>query len=358
MKTTVTKLTQNQINAHKLANDSESPAVYCGTYGKYNSGSLAGIWIDMTSFGSYSEFMQFCRDYHCDEVDPEIMLQDSQNMPDGLAIMESMSETEYNDILAAWRESQQEQQNSKYTLIDYSEKAVALIGDTKAIKEQLKAIGGRFNPRLSCGAGWIFPKKQIDALQSIIKGEAGELSTNSQNADRSKENKYKNILAEYLEQCADNWHRDFAKKYKIGAVKIAGKYCLIGKDTIETKFCWADEGEDYQEYKHITGTDENLARYFIAANLAPIERLINQLNDLQRKFYAGTQRENECYIYSPCYNWEDKNKPEDIELTAEERKTYLEATQWRYESFKNRLNAYLKRYGTSKLHTWTYWRDA
>lgn len=44
--------------------------------------------------------------------------------------------------------------------VDYSEKAFAIVGDTKAHKAQLKALGGRFNPKLKCGAGWIFSKKR------------------------------------------------------------------------------------------------------------------------------------------------------------------------------------------------------
>ena len=55
-------------------------------------------------------------------------------------------------------------------LIDYSEKALAVIGDTKAVKEQLKQLGGRFNPRLSCGAGWIFSKKRESELKALIAG--------------------------------------------------------------------------------------------------------------------------------------------------------------------------------------------
>lgn len=53
-------------------------------------------------------------------------------------------------------------------LIDYSLKAIALIGDTKSIKEDLKKLGGRFNPRLSCGAGWIFSAKKRSDLESLI----------------------------------------------------------------------------------------------------------------------------------------------------------------------------------------------
>lgn len=53
-------------------------------------------------------------------------------------------------------------------IIDYSEKAIAVIGETKPIKDQLKALGGRFNFRLSCGAGWIFPKTKLEELEAFL----------------------------------------------------------------------------------------------------------------------------------------------------------------------------------------------
>ena len=354
---TVTKLTQEQINAHKLAHDSGNPAVYCGTYGKYNSGSLAGLWIDITSFGSYSEFMQFCRDYHCDEEDPEIMLQDSQNMPDGLAIMESMSETEYNDIITAWEEqstAEQPQEQSKYTIVDYSEKAVALIGDTKEIKDELKKLGGRFNPRLSCGCGWIFSKKQLDALQALISGDAIQTTTAQTN---SRESEYKAMLAELISKTDDKFYKDFWPKYNIGAVKIGDYYYLIEKDTIETKFCWADEGEEYEEYKRITSDEAKLSQYCIAYNLRGIDWRLEDLADPSKKYYYTINRGLTIGLYH-VEPWEEKRNAEDIKLTDEERKEIIKATEWRKAQFEKRLKAYLKRYGTSKLHTWTYWRDA
>jgi len=53
-------------------------------------------------------------------------------------------------------------------LIDYSDRAVAVIGNTKPIKDILKAAGGRFNFRLKCGAGWIFPKTQKEDVKKLI----------------------------------------------------------------------------------------------------------------------------------------------------------------------------------------------
>lgn len=53
-------------------------------------------------------------------------------------------------------------------IIDYSEKAIAVIGDTKPIKDKLKELGGRFNFRLSCGAGWIFPKTKLEEIENFL----------------------------------------------------------------------------------------------------------------------------------------------------------------------------------------------
>ena len=57
-------------------------------------------------------------------------------------------------------------------MVDYSEKAIAVFGDTKAIKEHLKELGGRFNPSLSYNgnkrAGWIFSKKQADKVRELL----------------------------------------------------------------------------------------------------------------------------------------------------------------------------------------------
>lgn len=53
-------------------------------------------------------------------------------------------------------------------IIDYSEKAIAIIGDTKPIKDKLKEIGGRWNNKLSCGAGWIFPKSKLSDIENLL----------------------------------------------------------------------------------------------------------------------------------------------------------------------------------------------
>lgn len=53
-------------------------------------------------------------------------------------------------------------------LVEYSEKAVALYGDTKDFYEELKDLDGYFNAHLHGGVGWVFPKKRIPDLRELL----------------------------------------------------------------------------------------------------------------------------------------------------------------------------------------------
>ena len=89
---------KKEINLQELECERESPALYCGTYGKYNSGNLGGMWVNISTFDSYEDFLNFCKAIHADEEDPELMFQDFANIPDSL-YHESMGEEEFNNLL-------------------------------------------------------------------------------------------------------------------------------------------------------------------------------------------------------------------------------------------------------------------
>ena len=66
-------------------------------------------------------------------------------------------------------------QKTDFIIVDYSLKALALFGDTRPMKEKLKALGGRFNPKLmhegSKKAGWIFSKSKKQELQIFFNNK-------------------------------------------------------------------------------------------------------------------------------------------------------------------------------------------
>lgn len=82
---------------------------------------------------------------------------------------------EYNDKKAErQRNRERESSEAKVEVIKYSERAIALKGEgTKQIKEQLKALGGKFNRYLKSEngifAGWIFSIKKLNEVTELLK---------------------------------------------------------------------------------------------------------------------------------------------------------------------------------------------
>lgn len=54
-------------------------------------------------------------------------------------------------------------------IIEYTEKSIAIQGDTRKYKEDLKKLGGKYNENLKNGPGWIFPKSKLEDLTDFIK---------------------------------------------------------------------------------------------------------------------------------------------------------------------------------------------
>jgi len=81
--------------------------VYVGTYAKYNSGSLAGKWLTLTDYSDQDEFIEACKELHKDEDDPELMFQDTENLPDAL-YSESEIDSEFWEVVNELDDSEDE----------------------------------------------------------------------------------------------------------------------------------------------------------------------------------------------------------------------------------------------------------
>jgi hypothetical protein len=67
-------------------------------------------------------------------------------------------------------------------IINYSDKSIALIGEgSKPYKDRLKELGGKYNPNLTDGAGWIFSKNATDKVESFLKeiGNSAKIGSES-----------------------------------------------------------------------------------------------------------------------------------------------------------------------------------
>ena len=261
------------------------PAVYCGTYKKYNEGSIAGAWVRITDYANGEEVLKACAKLHKDEADPEFMFQDKENFPDWF-YSECMGAKEFDAVIAWWKE------------------------------EQAK------------------PKEKADAL-----------------------------IEEYVKEMGgDDYYREKTSK----VIRLSnGGLMDWEKQSINTRFCFHDEGPDYEFYKSLTSDDDKLKAYFFGENLRDYDRVINGLNG----------KDGKNHEYRLYRNREDKNvwefadfnggnyyyttiRDKSIEMTDPDRLAILQATEELKEKMRKRLETWWKRYGKDKLYLWTYWADA
>jgi len=73
---------QDQTNSDSIYPvDLNPPAIYVGTYGKYNNGSIAGKWLSLDEHDTKEKFYDAARKLHKNEHDPELMFQDFESFP-------------------------------------------------------------------------------------------------------------------------------------------------------------------------------------------------------------------------------------------------------------------------------------
>ena len=111
-------LTKNEIREHAAHYENSNPAVYCGTYAKYNRGSLYGMWIDLSTFETYREFIEFCNRLHADEQDAELMFQDYEHFPSQWYCEGCMGESTF-DKIKAYAELSEEKREAYEAYLTY-----------------------------------------------------------------------------------------------------------------------------------------------------------------------------------------------------------------------------------------------
>lgn len=141
-----------------------------------------------------------------------------------------------------------------------------------------------------------------------------------------------------------------------------GNIITIDKPRIETRFCfgYSDSHYDTKDYDrannmaHHAGTS---ADYFKAENLDTLQHIIDTLNGIGRfgNNVPYLHHDGELTTLSFCSRWDMDGKEKILDA---DRATIIDAYKIEIAAFDKRLNTYLKRYGMTKVNTWSYWRDA
>lgn len=246
-------------------------------------------------------------------------------------------------------------------IVNYSEKSIAVIGDTKGIKAQLKSAKGRFNPRLSCGAGWIFSVKQLEIVKQICDEFNAKGVVNSiPKATKSTHKSYK---------IKDNLDLVKEAELTIGKTDYYSHICKLPngcivvakKNRIETDFWFAEGsqcGTTLKEARKLADAASKSEQWFIDNNTSElndtIERLKEQLKDGYSNYNEIGLRDvgNYCVVTSFF-----ANESNYYQLTKEDLRVLIDFYKSVKANFEKRLQTYLKRYGLKKCSFRTYWAD-
>lgn len=166
------------------------------------------------------------------------------------------------------------------------------------------------------------------------------------------------------------------------------KYVIINKPKLQTDFCFGyglngvstiKENDDANRMVNHANNDQN---YFIEKNLEEINNTLERLSNLKKSLINNktaifTNNNNYCpYVFtifnsypqteliqsinSMPYSYYERNKQilnshilDNLDLINK----YIDAYEIVKTDFIKRLHTYLKRYGLSKIHAWSYLVD-
>ena len=285
-------------------------AVYVGTYRKYNEGSIDGKWLKPADYTTKWNFVKACKELHADEHDPEFMFQDYENVPAGM-ISESHIDPELWHTINSLKKFAPERADEFAQWCDDN----GVEQDYQSLREFLQ-----FKPK---------EKKEKD--EGMSKQELRKL---------------------VLDNYGDGYDPEYFVSKVSGAVMLDGMCVVFEKKEIETSFCYDDEREmdTYHNFNEDTFRFENMAK-------AGYDELIEDIQDEwhRDKLYLFLQSGNVYKLYYRTYinDWEKGY----VHLTREQAARLIPAIEQEKAKFEKRVDNYLKRYGLSKIHKWTYWAD-
>lgn len=175
---------------------------------------------------------------------------------------------------------------------------------------------------------------------------------------------------------------DYCVKKAVRFVPVNGD-CIIAieKPKIETKFCfgYSDsryDTEDYDRANDMAYHARTSVQYFIHENMRDMKKTLSMLRKIRRgngrawfsgygvcsvyigQKYSTKNSDSKAYYYSIGNIDRAVGRTDDaIEISMEDLDELIMAYKIEVHNFHKRVYSYLKRYGLSKVESWSYWQD-
>lgn len=148
-----------------------------------------------------------------------------------------------------------------------------------------------------------------------------------------------------------------------------GDIVVLRKPEIKKDFCFGYslsryDTEDYDDAQAMAQHARQSEEYFLSENLHAINKEIDLLSGKESTNYDYyirvpyySQPENSQLKAITTFYWYSDEAQKYPKLEGEDRQRVVAGYEAVKAAFEKRLHAYLKRYGLSKVNSWSYWRD-
>ena len=187
----------------------------------------------------------------------------------------------------------------------------------------------------------------------------------------SKENQ-KALKEEYKELLKDVWGSDekminYCLKENELLIKTEKGYILgIEKQGIKKDFCFgyrlsSHDTDEYDAANRMASHAKSNADYFFEENMKSFRAWIKEISNKDNRFFFQNhyhRQTNDILKNVQCVSSFYPEKPDMEFISENDRELILAAYKECAERHSKKIATYLKRFGTSKVRTWSYWEDA
>jgi len=173
-------------------------------------------------------------------------------------------------------------------------------------------------------------------------------------------NETKELKQEYIEEALKHFSESMRKYFEKETSAVYktenGNLISFSKPSIEKSFCFGYDECVAESYEGASKAMRDLDKEkFFERNLDSVKRDLRELENSEKIYFLNQYRGGGRIQFFVSEEYKQKFPSEKyINATSADRSNLIEIQKQEIEKFKKRLNTYYKRYGLSKLKTWTY----
>ena len=279
------------------------------------------------------------------------------------------------------------QKASKYEVITWHGKYIVTDTESKKFFAGYDFMGS---------VEWVDNQDEAEANElEYAEQYKADLESADEPAEPKKEEKKMTTISkeELRAEFAKAWESDRMINYctnKVAATAVlpTGEIITIDKESIKKDFCFGESGYDFDEAQEAAAMARKSHEYFKIQNMKHFKCWIDDITnamDLHSNYriiigggaYYGQSEDCRLRHFEIClltqvldalggsaFLEEIPGKEITVDgrtgrvATNEEAEIILNAYKEAAAKHEKKVDAYLKKYGTSKVNSWTYWRDA